>query len=62
MKNIKKKSGLKVNEDSEITRREAMTRMGLAAFSAATMLLLLNKPEKAQAQDSSGDPDDPDNW
>lgn len=47
---------------NEISRREAMGKMGLVAFSAATMLLLLNKPEKLKAQDSSGSPDNPDTW
>jgi len=61
MKEIKKqdKQG---TEKEEISRREAMTRMGLAAFSASTMMLLLNKPGKLQAQDTSSEPDDPDTW
>ena len=40
-------------KDNEISRREAMSKMSLAALSAATMLLLLNKPENVQAQPGS---------
>ncbi len=57
MKDISKQS-----KKDTISRREAMSKMGLAAFSAATMMLLLNKPEKLQAQDSSTDPGPPDEW
>jgi hypothetical protein len=60
MKDIKKEK--EVKNPGEISRREAMTKMGFAAFSAATMLLLLNKPEKAQAQDTSAAADDADVW
>jgi len=61
MKDIKKQVKMGA-EKEEISRREAMTRMGLAAFSATTMMLLLNKPGKIQAQDTSSEPDDPDTW
>jgi len=61
MKEIKSQKKQEVKKEI-INRREAMTKMSLAAFSVATMLLLLNKPEKAQAQDTSGNPDDPDTW
>ncbi len=46
----------------KITRKEAIKKAGLAAFSAATMLLLLSRPENAKAQDSEYNPDDPDTW
>jgi hypothetical protein len=62
MKDIKKQKAPDVNKENEISRRQAMTRMGLAAFSAATMLLLLNQPGKAQTEDTSTSPDDPDTW
>ena len=55
MKNIKKKQ----KEDTPLSRREAMTRIGLSAFSTATMMLLLNKPVKADWEDS---PDLPPDW
>ncbi len=61
MKDRKKQDKPVVNKE-EISRREAMKKMGLVAFSASTMLLLLNKPDKAQAQDSSLDADNPDTW
>jgi hypothetical protein len=62
---MKENSKLKTTElkkNSDISRRQAVSRLGLAAFSTVTMLLLLNKPEKAQAQDTSGLPGDPDPW
>ena len=43
------------NTDNDISRKEAMKKLGLTAFSAATMMILLNNP--ASAQDSP--PDDP---
>lgn len=36
-------------KDKKITRKEAIKKAGYAAFSAATMMLLLNDPAKAQA-------------
>lgn len=62
MKDIKKQKEPEVAKINEISRRAAMTKIGLSAFSVATMLLLLNKPEKAQAQDSSDAADDADVW
>ena len=62
MKDIRKQKDATPNKDKEISRREAMTKMGLTAFSVATMLLLLNKPENAYAQDSASNPDVPDTW
>jgi hypothetical protein len=59
MEEIKKQKDKEAKKANEISRREAMSKLGLAAFSTATMLLLLNKPEKVQAQDTSGMPGDP---
>ena len=59
MKNIKKQTEPQVKKDKDLSRRDAMTRMGLSAFSVATMLLLLNQPGKVQAQDTSTNPGDP---
>lgn len=60
MKEIKKHKVPGLKKDDEISRREAMSRIGLSAFSVATMLLLLNTPGRAQV--TSGDPDIPDTW
>ena len=56
----------KVNESKQdadkqsITRRDAIRKMGYAAFAASTLFLLLNNPTKAHAQspgdDNPGDP------
>jgi len=66
MKDTRKQDLKKVKKQDEITRREAMAKIGLTAFSAATMMLLLNKPENAQAQqgsiDDPEDPGDPIDW
>jgi hypothetical protein len=49
----------KVVEKDDITRREALKKLGYAAFAATTMFLLLNNPTKAHAQS----PEDPgDDW
>ncbi len=40
-------------KDRKITRKEAIKKAGYAAFSAATMMLLLNDPAKAQADTHS---------
>ncbi len=61
MKKRKSQKELDINENS-ISRRGAMKRIGIAAFSGATMLLLLNQPGKAQENDTSdteGFPGDP---
>lgn len=43
-----------------ITRRDALRKMGYAAFAASTLFLLLNNPTKAHAQSPSDtDPGDP---
>ena len=46
----------------KMSRKEALKRTGFYAFSAATMMLLLNQPSKAQTDDSSEFPADPDEW
>lgn len=45
-------------QESSITRREALQKMGYAAFASSTMFLLLNNPTKAYAA-SPGGPGDP---
>lgn len=44
----------------KITREEAIKRLGLSAFSAATMMFLLNEP--AKGEDSPDSPDNPPDW
>ena len=49
----------------KITRKKALKKVGYAAFSAATMMLLLNDPAKAQSQSPvlpPGDWDQGDGW
>lgn len=49
-----KESDMKDKKSAEkITRKQAVKRMGFAALTAATTMLLLNKPQKAQAQPGS---------
>lgn len=56
--------------DNKISRKEAIKKAGYAAFSATTMMLLLNNPAKVHASstdtDNSGAPppdfDDGFNW
>jgi len=64
MKSTKKQKVEEINDIDEISRRDAMKKMGLTAFSVATMLLLLNKPENAIAGsiDDPIDPGDPIDW
>jgi hypothetical protein len=63
MKNTKINNKSTLKDPKEISRREAMTRMGLTAFSVGTMLLLLNKPEKVLASsDTPTAPGTPDPW
>ncbi len=40
-------------KDKNISRKEAMKKLGYSAFSATTMMILLNKPDSAQAQPGS---------
>jgi hypothetical protein len=51
------KDGLK---EKKITRKDAIRKTGYIAISAATMMLLLSNPQKAQGQESSPPP--PDIW
>ncbi len=44
-------------EETSVSRKEALRRMGYAAFATSTMLMLLNNP--AKAQQNSGTPDTP---
>ena len=43
-------------KDKKITRKEAIRKTGYIAVSAATMLILLGSPNKAQAQGSAAPP------
>ena len=47
--------------NKKITRKEAIKKAGYAAFSAATMMLLLNDPVKGQqiSGDSDSSPEGP---
>lgn len=53
MKKQTQKFSEKLAKEKKITRKEAMKKMGYTAFSAATMMILLNKPDKAMAQPGS---------
>lgn len=44
----------------EISRKEAIKKLGLVALSASTMILLLNEPAKGQQSPES--PDNPPDW
>lgn len=57
----KTNSDLKSKESKVVSRREALRKMGYAAFAASTLFLLLNNPTKAHAQ-SPGSPDDDWDW
>jgi hypothetical protein len=55
----KRKPGKGETENKEkLTRREALQKMGYAAFASSTMLLLLNNPTKVHAQ-SPNNPGEP---
>jgi hypothetical protein len=54
-------SNAKPLEKDELTRRDAIRKIGYAAFATTTMLLLLNNPTKVYAS-SPGDPDDDWEW
>jgi len=60
IQNIAKENiaGLK---DKKITRKEALKKSGYVALAAATTLILLGTPNKAQA-DSSPGPSNPPIW
>lgn len=60
MKHKKTDSELKADESRKITRKQAIKKAGYAAFSAATMMLLINDPVKAQGdahKDTYNSPD-----
>ena len=66
-KEEKAKAVKKLDEETDISRRKAIKKMGYAAFAASTMFLLLNNPTKVHAQspgdDNPGGPgDDWDDW
>ncbi len=47
----------------KISRKKAITKIGLTALSAATMMLLLNDPAKGQDNlDSPNNPSQPPQW
>jgi hypothetical protein len=50
--------------EEKISRKEALKKAGYAAFSAATMMLLLNDPAKAQttSRDTEDGAAKPDAW
>ncbi len=59
-KEEKAKAVKKLDEETDISRRKAIKKMGYAAFAASTMFLLLNNPTKVHAQSPSDtDPGDP---
>ena len=59
MKNIKGNHKLKIQkEGNNLSRKDALKRLGLTAFSAATMMILLNNPAKGQDGDSPALPPD----
>lgn len=60
MNKEKTKSEKELDEGTDISRREAIRKMGYAAFAASTMFLLLNNPTKVHAQ--SPPPADDDDW
>ncbi|GEM_PF-438314 len=51
--NDKKISNNKPVEKENISRRDALRKIGYAAFASSTMLLLLNNPTKVHAQSLS---------
>ncbi len=51
---MKKTEKQKEIDQKEITRKEALSKIGLTALSAATMMILINDPAKA---DDNGSPD-----
>ncbi len=55
------KAGKKPEKKEVISRREALRKLGYAAFASSTMLFLLNNPTKVHAS-SPGDPGDDWDW
>ncbi len=60
----KKIHGNNKSKGEKISRKKAMKKVGYAAFSAATMMFLLNDPVKAQSNSPVIPPpwDDDDGW
>ena len=60
----RKQEIIKSGKDKIMTRKEAIKKAGYAAFSAATMLLLLNDPARGQGDTQSRPeaPPDFDEW
>jgi len=48
----KKNKKVTQGKNKSLSRKDAMKRMGLSAFSAATMMILLNNPAKGAEGDS----------
>ena len=48
---------MKDKDDKKINRKEALKKVGYAAFSAATMMFLLNDPAKAAVISPQSTPD-----
>lgn len=57
-KKIRKDKNPENTQQDGISRRDAIRRMGYAAFASSTMFLLLNNPTKVHAQ-TSPDPENP---
>ncbi len=57
----KNKKDITLQGDESISRRQALSKMGYAAFASGTMLLLLNNPTRAQgnSENPGGIGDDP---
>jgi hypothetical protein len=63
MENRRKDSIERDKGVKKITRKEALKKAGYAAFSAATMMLLLNDPAKAIGNSPEATPDwNQDDW
>jgi hypothetical protein len=57
------KTSKELTEKEGMSRREAIRKMGYAAFAASTMFLLLNNPTKVHAASpSDDDPGGPGDW
>ena len=57
MKGKSKNTRHNSQSDNKISRKKAIKKLGYAAFSAATMMILLNNPAKA-----SNSPELPPDW
>ncbi len=59
MKNIKAE-GKKVQNKKKITRKSAITKIGLTGLAASSMMFLLNEP--TMGQDNPNSPNIPPDW